>query len=115
MLIQVCQVTILRLHGIDFDVMNIHDLTGHSGSRVGLTDCQQMALQVAAERGYYTVPRETTADELAEEFGISHQALSERLRRAHGNLVHQILGTRNEGEEQTDIPPAKSRPETNVD
>ncbi|WP_231188300.1 helix-turn-helix domain-containing protein [Haladaptatus sp. DYF46] len=78
--------------GIDFGIENIHEFTNHSGSRVGVTDPQQETLQLAAERGYYTVPREATAEDLAKEFGISHQALSERLRRGHGALVTHVFG-----------------------
>ncbi|WP_266082430.1 helix-turn-helix domain-containing protein [Haladaptatus caseinilyticus] len=89
-------------HGIDFEVTDIHDFTGHNGSRIGLTDCQQTALELAAARGYYTVPREVSADDLAEELGISPQALSERLRRAHGHLVHHVFGTGNEVSDSTD-------------
>lgn len=44
-------------------------------------------LITAFEMGYYDIPRDITVKELAEEFGISHQALSERLRRAHGQLI----------------------------
>ena len=102
-------------HDIDFDVADIHAFTGHSGSRAGLTSCQQTALQLAAERGYYTVPREASAEDLAQEFGISHQALSERLRRAHGNLIQQVFGIRNEKPDPADSLPAESHSETSVD
>ncbi len=58
----------------------------HRG-RFGLTDEQREALVAAFESGYYDIPRKTTADELAAELGISHQALSERFRRAYEHLV----------------------------
>ncbi|WP_231190202.1 helix-turn-helix domain-containing protein [Haladaptatus sp. DYF46] len=35
------------------------------------------------------MPRETATEELAEEIGVSHQALSEQLRRDSGDLVTQ--------------------------
>lgn len=73
--------------GIDLEVQNIKSLSGHEEGRFGLSQEQRDALQVASDRGYYSVPRETSAEELAEELGISHQALSERLRRAHDALV----------------------------
>jgi predicted DNA binding protein len=37
------------------------------------------------------VPRETTLANLAAEIEVSHQALSERLRRGHGTLVERSL------------------------
>ena len=59
---------------------------GH-GDRSALTDSQREALLGAFEAGYYDIPRDVTADELAEQLGISHQALSERFRRAYRRLV----------------------------
>lgn len=41
--------------------------------------------------GYFHVPRETTVDELGEELGVSSQSVSERLRRAHHNLIDGAL------------------------
>ncbi|GKZ14729.1 helix-turn-helix domain-containing protein [Haladaptatus sp. T7] len=99
-------------HGIDFDVTSIHDLTDQSSSRVGLTDRQQTTLQLAAEHGYYSVPREVKAEDLAEEIGISHQALSERLRRAHGNLVNHVLRGGKRGVNSVESAPAESKLET---
>lgn len=58
-----------------------------------LTANQRDALVAAQEHGYYEVPRETSARELAEELGISHQSLSELLRRGTGNLIDSTLMT----------------------
>lgn len=58
-----------------------------------LTDTQQEALLTALELGYYRVPREITIQELAEELDVSHQAVSELLRRGTGNLVQTLLTT----------------------
>lgn len=57
-----------------------------------LTPAQREALVVANEHGYFDVPRAITTRELAAELSVSHQALSERLRRATGNLVDSTLG-----------------------
>jgi hypothetical protein len=59
--------------------------------RSGLTDDQREALITAFEKGYYDVPRDATAVDIAADLGISHQALSERLRRAHNRLVKTEL------------------------
>ncbi|WP_458191032.1 helix-turn-helix domain-containing protein [Haladaptatus sp. NG-WS-4] len=77
--------------GIPLEIQNIQEFTRESQTRFGLTKSQQRALQLAATHGYYSVPREATADELAEKLDVSHQALSERLRRAHGNLVGHVF------------------------
>lgn len=57
----------------------------------GLTPDQREALLAAAEHGYFDVPRKITGRELAEKLGISHQALSERLRRGTRNIVTATL------------------------
>ncbi|PSP50724.1 hypothetical protein BRC67_09015 [Halobacteriales archaeon QH_3_68_24] len=58
---------------------------------VRLTDTQFATLETALESGYYRVPREQTIEELATELDVSHQALSERLRRGHRTLVETVL------------------------
>ena len=60
---------------------------GSRGGRFDLTDEQREALVAAYEAGYYEVPRAVTAADLADELDISHQALSERFRRAYGQIV----------------------------
>ncbi|UPV75131.1 helix-turn-helix domain-containing protein [Halorussus limi] len=75
------------------DVEQIHELEGRDdgGGRHGLTAEQYEAVTTALETGYYEVPRGASARDLAERLDISHQALSERLRRGHGNLVANAL------------------------
>jgi HTH DNA binding domain len=50
-----------------------------------------VALRLAVARRYYSIPRETATEELAEEVGVSHQTLSEQLRRGHGNRLNHVL------------------------
>lgn len=52
-----------------------------------MTGAQQEAIRLAFDRGYYDTPRETTLSELADELGISQQALSLRLRRGTRHLI----------------------------
>ncbi|GAA0202123.1 helix-turn-helix domain-containing protein [Haladaptatus pallidirubidus] len=78
-------------HGLTLDVLNIYRLDEGRRGRFGLTEDQQDTLTLAYDHGYYQVPRKATADDLAEELGISHQAISERLRRGHGSLVENAL------------------------
>ena len=53
----------------------------------GMSDKQHQALTRAFEFGYYDIPRGVTIEGLATDLGISHQALSERFRRAHKRLI----------------------------
>lgn len=57
----------------------------------GLTDPQREALTLAVERGYYDIPRRCSTADVAEELGISSQALTERLRRAVANLARHTV------------------------
>lgn len=52
-----------------------------------LTSCQHDTVVAAVEKGYFDVPRRVRMAELAEHFGISDQATSERLRRGLSNLL----------------------------
>jgi predicted DNA binding protein len=78
--------------GTSFDVHQIYDQREGALGAHGLTNKQYRALALALERGYYDVPRTTNAKELAAELGISHQALSEQLRRAHESVVDDTVG-----------------------
>lgn len=59
----------------------------------GVTDEQRDALLLAAECGYYDVPRRCSSGDLAAELGISDQAVSERLRRGMLSLIQNELQT----------------------
>ena len=53
---------------------------------VGLSECRYETVVTGHNAGYYTVPRTVSLAELADDVGVTHQALSERLRRAHRTL-----------------------------
>lgn len=81
----------------EYDVsLSLHGLYEDDGStgtrRYGLSSKQQTALQEAVTRGYYTVPRTITLEDLAGELDISRQAASERLRRGSHLLITNTLG-----------------------
>jgi len=79
-------------YGIDLDLERIYQLSGSfRRGQFGLTEDQYQTLTDAYERGYYEVPRETNLEELADGLDVSHQALSERLRRGHGTLIANAL------------------------
>ena len=77
--------------GLTVDVARIHELQDDRSGRYGLTDAQYETLVQALEYGYYQIPRESDMEALAAHLDISHQALSERLRRAHRRLVTEAL------------------------
>ena len=81
-----------REHGIDPAIRQINsvaDIVDYGG--MGLSSCQHEALTEAFETGYYNVPRDVTLEDLATNFDVSHQALSERFRRGHRTLVETTL------------------------
>jgi predicted DNA binding protein len=78
--------------GMDFDAQRIYDQRDGSLGSHGLTEKQHRALTLALDAGYYEVPRRANAVQLAEELDISHQSLSEQLRRAHGTVVTDTVG-----------------------
>ncbi|MFC6757357.1 MULTISPECIES: helix-turn-helix domain-containing protein [Haloarcula] len=71
-----------------------------SGPFYGLTQPQREALVRAVEGGYYSIPRRVSTKDLAEEFGISDQAVTERLRRAILTLVDNSLVAAMEAESE---------------
>lgn len=76
----------------DIDIEQISSL-GDAPSLGGfhLTNEQFTTVRAAVDNGYYEVPRETTLEDLATELDVSHQALSERLRRGHRTLIESVL------------------------
>lgn len=79
--------------GVTFGLRRIYN-ERTATERAGLTDAQQEALELALERGYFEVPRETDLAAVAGELGVSEQSVSERLRRAMRNLAHQAVDHR---------------------
>ena len=57
-----------------------------------LTRRQRETVVLAHEKGFYEVPRQATLTDLAEEFDVSEQAISQRLRRAYSRLVAGSYG-----------------------
>ena len=77
--------------GIPLTINQVYDADSIRRVRFSLTEEQHEALTEAAKQGYYSVPRETNQSELADTLNISHQAASERLRRAYLNLIEHAL------------------------
>lgn len=80
--------------GIPIELLSLSELSSADAIDVyGLTDTQREALLLAYERGYFDSPRRTTLQDIAEELGITRQALASRLRRGHRHLIEQTLGS----------------------
>jgi len=57
-----------------------------------LSDEQLEVLETAYQMGYFQVPQEVTAEEIASELGISRSTLSVRLRRVEHNFCALLFG-----------------------
>jgi predicted DNA binding protein len=85
--------TISQDKSISIDVDRIYAVQdmGASLDTATLSQKQREALELAVTRGYFDTPRGITLEELAAEFDISTQALSDRLRRATKTIVEQAV------------------------
>jgi predicted DNA binding protein len=81
----------VREHGYSPECQKISSFEGQHPNAAELTDDQRETLVAGLEAGYYNIPRDLTAKELADRLGVSHQALSERLRRAYRGLIESVL------------------------
>lgn len=76
----------------DFTIDSIYELTERMDRRSEpLTHEQREALTLAAQRGYFDIPREANLGDLGDELGITQQAMSERVRRGVRNVVFETL------------------------
>lgn len=77
---------------IPIDVQRLYNPTKpDAGPWYGLTPQQRTTLTRGVEAGYYSIPRQISTNELAVEFDITDQAVTERLRRGIQNLVTSTL------------------------
>lgn len=91
-----------RDEGVDATLSRISTLSCREDTALGLSATQHSTIAKAFRTDYYSVPRGTTLEELARDFDVSHQALSERLRRGHSRLVERMLSE--------SAPPVERRP-----
>lgn len=78
-------------HNGGLSVHRIYQVDEGEEGRLGITTGQLEALEAAFEHGYYSIPREISLEELADILDVSHQALSEQLRRAHQQVVRSQI------------------------
>ncbi|WP_129116400.1 helix-turn-helix domain-containing protein [Halegenticoccus tardaugens] len=78
--------------GVRINLNSIYARTeSQVANRYQLTEQQYETLLAAYERGYYDEPRGVTQVELADQFGVSQRAISQRLQRAYGRLIESTL------------------------
>lgn len=81
----------LAARDIQIEITQLRSRTPPTAAACGLSPEQYEALTAALTAGYFEIPREISLGELAGNLDISHQALSERLRRAYRTLVTASL------------------------
>lgn len=80
-------------HDVTFELRQLYDAErAERRPNDSLTDRQREALELAGDRGFFAIPRESSLADLAAELGISEQAVSERLRRGTARLIDSSLG-----------------------
>jgi predicted DNA binding protein len=80
-------------NGISLEILTLTygSSSSDDDSPYGLTERQHEALTLALSHGYYERPRRITAEELAEELGISQPSMSDLLRRGERQLLSATL------------------------
>lgn len=68
-----------------------------------LTGDQLRTLRVAYHLGYFEIPQEATAQDVADELDISQSAVSEKLRRIHQRLCGVLFGQRQPDVRETPV------------
>lgn len=85
--------TLCQEHDIPIEITAVHALLPVQGEGYELTEAQREALVLAYERGYFDSPRAVSLEDVAEDLGISQQALSSRIRRGHRRLIAGTLAS----------------------
>lgn len=86
-----------RDNDIPINLTQLHALSSlEPGREYDLTDGQKKALILGYSRGHFDSPRKATQEDLAEELGITRQAVSSRLQRGIRRLVASTLITPSE-------------------
>lgn len=83
---------------VSFDLLRVSEVDQlQDVHRFGLTELQSDTLLAAFDRGFFSVPRKVNLEELAAPLDVSHQALSERLRRGVNSLIENTIADQRRG------------------
>lgn len=77
--------------GVSPDLRKLGSYDGQTEALSHLTDRQREVLETAFQAGYYDVPRQASAEEIANELGVDASTVAEHLQRAERNLLTQHL------------------------
>lgn len=100
-------------NGVQFELLEVADSNDlRDTQQFGLSNVQAETLLTALDRGYYAVPRQVNLEELAAPLDVSHQAVSERLRRGVGSLIRNTVATQWQDGTDSDVsdPPVGTSP-----
>ena len=87
-----------------FDILqNVESLGSMLRALQNLTDRERETLETAVEEGYFSTPRGTTLDGVAEEFDISKMGASKNLRRSQRKVLRQVVRVMNDVEAQMEL------------
>ncbi|WP_440771538.1 helix-turn-helix domain-containing protein [Natronorubrum sp. DTA28] len=79
-------------NGCSFFLLSLYQRSTDDQANVtSLTSAQRELLVEAYESGYFDIPRRITQNELASQFTITSQSVSERLRRGIASLIESML------------------------
>ena len=80
-------------HDIAIHIVRTYTLTERTESvhQFGLSNEQREALVLGLRRGYFDTPSETSLSELADQLGITQQAVSNRIRRGTEKVLRETL------------------------
>jgi predicted DNA binding protein len=81
----------VREPGLPVQVDQIRPPSGPEGDPLGLSAKQREALTAAVRRGYFASPSEVPLEAIADEFGVTPQALSKRIRRGNEKVLRRVL------------------------
>ncbi|WP_224332603.1 helix-turn-helix domain-containing protein [Haloprofundus halobius] len=77
--------------GLSFRLHRLYRASTRGQGQYGLTDAQRDVLTEAVDAGYFEVPRRCSLADLGDEFDVSGQAVSERLRRGLQTLLQNTV------------------------
>lgn len=89
--------------GIPVTLRRLYNPTLPDEDSSALSEKQRAAIEQAYRQGYFDVPRDSTAAELADNMEISASAYSQRLRRGLATLVEQTLMTDDTPSERSEL------------
>lgn len=77
--------------GLTPDLQKLGEYEGSTTPIAQLTDRQREVIEIAYQEGYYEVPRQASAEDIASELQVDASTVSEHLQRAERNLLTQHL------------------------